>query len=65
MNTRAIFKLQPLSPSRSPKKRLSLQGNQFLIFFRGRSVTLLLEIAVFNMQVLPQNMRKCVIGTFF
>lgn len=28
-------------------------------------MTVPLEIAVFNMQVLPQNMGKCVIGAFF
>lgn len=44
-----------------------IKGKSASAFFRGRSVTAVKweEIAAFNMQVLPQNMEKCVIGTTF
>lgn len=47
-------------------KWLSLKGNQLLIFQGAeRDTGKREEIAAFNMQVLPQNMEKCVIGTTF
>lgn len=78
MNRKTIFELrknvsvQPQSQQKLCRREFLgqmafIKGKSASAFFRGRSVTAVKweEIAAFNMQVLPQYMEKCVIGTTF